>query len=430
MSVRSKKTSRPFQDSRQHILVMAHNHPAFFPGGAEMMAYDMFQEIQKMENYHVHFLAATDSTSRTAHEGTSLLGMEGTQNEYLFHNDAFSLLNQSNLALEVLNNEFADFLQTLRPDIIHMHHIMRFGVEAIRVIRTVLPQSKIVLTLHDFIPICHRDGQMVRTNDNELCERATPSRCHQCFPEISASHFKLREHFIKTHLQQVDAFVSPSHFLAERYRAWGLPPEKIHVIENGTKPTIPAPHRKIAYRHPRNQFAFFGNISHYKGIDVLLDAVNILIKRNITQFHVNIHGTISMQNDAYRQEFTSTIKALGDNITFHGGYQSAHLPTLMRENDWVVMPSIWWENAPLVIAEARHHQRPVLCSNIGGMAEHVTHEGSGLHFQVGSAASLADAMHRAISDPHLWHLLLNHITTPPSNRMCAEQYIKLYQQLN
>ena len=41
----------------------------------------------------------------------------------------------------------------------------------------------------------------------------------------------------------------------------------------------------------------------------------------------------------------------------------------MRQADWIVVPSIWWENAPLVILEARAAGRPVICSGIGGMAE-------------------------------------------------------------
>ena len=39
----------------------------------------------------------------------------------------------------------------------------------------------------------------------------------------------------------------------------------------------------------------------------------------------------------------------------------------MADADWVIVPSIWFENAPLVIQEAFHHKRPVISSGIGGM---------------------------------------------------------------
>ena len=58
----------------------------------------------------------------------------------------------------------------------------------------------------------------------------------------------------------------------------------------------------------------------------------------------------------------------------------------MAEIDWVVVPSIWWENSPLVIQEAFLHGRPVICSDIGGMAEKVRHGVDGLHFRVGDDA--------------------------------------------
>ena len=64
----------------------------------------------------------------------------------------------------------------------------------------------------------------------------------------------------------------------------------------------------------------------------------------------------------------------------------------MAETDWVVVPSRWWENSPLVIQEAFMHGRPVICSGIGGMAEHVQDRVSGLHFEVGDDQSLADVI--------------------------------------
>jgi hypothetical protein len=50
-------------------------------------------------------------------------------------------------------------------------------------------------------------------------------------------------------------------------------------------------------------------------------------------------------------------------------------------------------------------RRPVLCSNIGGMAEKVRDGIDGLHFAVGDAASLADAMARCLTEPGLWDRL-------------------------
>ena len=76
-------------------------------------------------------------------------------------------------------------------------------------------------------------------------------------------------------------------------------------------------------------------------------------------------------------------------MTLAGKYDHDDLPRLMAEIDWVVVPSRWWENSPLVIQEAFLHGRPVICSDIGGMAEKVTDGVDGLHFRVGDPRSLA-----------------------------------------
>ena len=47
--------------------------------------------------------------------------------------------------------------------------------------------------------------------------------------------------------------------------------------------------------------------------------------------------------------------------------------------NYVVVPSIWWENSPVVIQEAYAARRPVICSGIGGMAEKVIDGVTGLH---------------------------------------------------
>ena len=85
-----------------------------------------------------------------------------------------------------------------------------------------------------------------------------------------------------------------------------------------------------------------------------------------------------------------------------GRYQPEALPRLMAGVDWVVVPSIWWENSPLVIQEAFLHGRPVICSDIGGMAEKVTDGINGLHFSARDAVSLASTLRRAVTTPELW----------------------------
>ncbi|MDQ4064929.1 MAG: glycosyltransferase, partial [Actinomycetota bacterium] len=48
---------------------------------------------------------------------------------------------------------------------------------------------------------------------------------------------------------------------------------------------------------------------------------------------------------------------------------------------------------------------PVICSDIGGMAEKVDNGVNGLHFRAGDAVSLAETLNRAAESPELWDRL-------------------------
>jgi len=67
---------------------------------------------------------------------------------------------------------------------------------------------------------------------------------------------------------------------------------------------------------------------------------------------------------------------------------------MLDEVDAVVVPSTWWENSPVVIEEALARRVPVICSDIGGMAERVRDGVDGWHFAVGNSSSLAEVIGR------------------------------------
>ena len=60
----------------QRVLVAAHNHPAFHPGGTEVFAHDLFRAYQRAGR-EAYFLGATNQLHREPHPGTSLQAMPG-----------------------------------------------------------------------------------------------------------------------------------------------------------------------------------------------------------------------------------------------------------------------------------------------------------------------------------------------------------------
>ncbi len=109
-----------------------------------------------------------------------------------------------------------------------------------------------------------------------------------------------------------------------------------------------------------------------------------------------------------------------------GPYSRDRIPALMAPVHWVVVPSIWWENAPLVIQEAFQHRRPVIASGIGGMAEMVTDGLNGLHALPDDPLDLARVMRRAAEEPGLQRRLAQGIPASRDIDECAREHLSLF----
>jgi glycosyltransferase involved in cell wall biosynthesis len=219
----------------------------------------------------------------------------------------------------------------------------------------------------------------------------------------------MRKRFIQSQMSLVDRFIAPSSFLRDRFVDWGLPPDKVVTEEYGRLPVEPAPTRE---RRKRNRLVFIGQLSYFKGVNVLLEAMRRLQDDDV-DVHLSVYGAnLELQPDEFRNEFAELLEATKETVSFEGEFNHDDLPTIMADADWVVVPSVWWENSPLVIQEAGQHRRPVIASDIGGMAEKV-HDGvSGLHFRAADPASLAETIARAVGTRKLWDELQARIEPP------------------
>jgi glycosyltransferase involved in cell wall biosynthesis len=135
------------------------------------------------------------------------------------------------------------------------------------------------------------------------------------------------------------------------------------------------------------------------------------------------------QTDAFKAKIEALATAAGSHVIRHGAYRRDEMAKLLSAVDWVITSSIWWENAPLVIQEAFQQRRPVICSDIGGMAEAVTNGHDGLHFRTGDSADLARAMRRAMTEPGLWEHLSSNIARVPTLADSAAEHRGLYAGL-
>ncbi len=233
-------------------------------------------------------------------------------------------------------------------------------------------------------------------------------------------------------LNLADHDVSPSDFLADRFVDWGLDRDKMSVIENGLDVKEAANTRALSKAQPRrSRFAFFGQLTMFKGADILLDAVGRVpdeIWGDDARMMI-FGGNLERQPIEYQEKVHDLIEKAGERVRFYGAYQNSEMPKLMELADWTIIPSIWWENSPIVIQEAFFHGRPMICSNIGGMAEKITDGVNGLHFRVGSAEDLADRLVDALTDNKIWDRMREGIPRPPTYIDCAEQHLAQYREV-
>jgi glycosyltransferase involved in cell wall biosynthesis len=323
--------------------------------------------------------------------------------------------------------EIKRLFRALAPDVVHFHHYINLGVETFLHLRSVLPDCRILLTLHEYLGICHHFGQMVTARHHNLCYGASLSRCQQCFPDIAKSDFFLRRRYVARFLGLVDGFVAPSRFLAERYVAWGLPAERMQVLEN-LMPSPPAsvPPVRVPADEPL-RIGFFGQISGLKGILLLFDAAETLAAQGRDDVCFEIHGDYRGQPPAFQKEFLERLEKTGRNVRFHGPYDRARVDRLMQSMHAVLVPSVWWENSPVVIQEALRNRRPVICSDIGGMAEKVRNGVDGFHFPVGSAMALTGLLRQLADNRARLPELAARMTGAPALVSTLDDYLALYR---
>ena len=373
---------------KKKLLLVTHG---LFPeswGGVEVYTWNLYNEFKKNERIEPFVLTRTNHSKY--HPGT-VFGDETDPNLFYVHTrymDISSLHDGGGCT-----EGFKDFLVSLRPDVVHFQHFWHLSMDWFKVVREVLPQAKILLTLHEYVLICPSDGQMVKVKPRSidkkrghLCLKAFPAHCEKCFPSWPKATFLARKKYVSECLEHVDLLLAPSHFLKNiATEMLEIPPDKIIFSENGQ--SVFPPSARIKPQADGLTLGFLGQITPYKGLHVLLDAMAKI--EGVYNIHLKIHAARNYNSgDTYFQHKIEPRLSKLKQVQCCGAYSREQLPDILAGLDLVVVPSTWWENSPLVIQEAFMAKVPVLCSNIGGMAEKVTDGVNGLHFDVNDSDDL------------------------------------------
>jgi len=224
---------------------------------------------------------------------------------------------------------------------------------------------------------------------------------------------------------ELSAVIVPSSVMREFYVAQGVPEEKLHFIPYAIEPPRVRPDRTV--QAGILKASFIGRLHPAKGAHVILDALE----------HLNGEdGSISVNvwapEDSGPPAYVTSLRSRAGNdprVRWRGKLPRQHLSEAFSETDVLLVPSVWYENSPVVIGEALAHGCPVVCSDTKGMTDLVQDNVNGFTFPMGDARALARLLSRLVADPEGLEKVRRGIRPLRTSAEVADDVVGLYGQV-
>jgi glycosyltransferase involved in cell wall biosynthesis len=352
---------------------------------------------------------------------------------------------------------FKQFLAETRPDLVHVNSCYLLSASTIAAACKL--EFPLVLTLHDFWFLCPRIT--LQRPNGTLCQMPKdPAECVWCLKterrryrlpdsgtrgasgrlavwamhrpvllgltgwRASSDAMRERRRQLATALSLADIVVAPSRFLEKKFIAHGLSPEKVRFCRYGLDGAMWNSGALARVESEHLRIGYIGQVAAHKGVHLLIQAFKRLDTDTDGGPELRIYGDLARD-----PRYVRYLKRLADGcsrILFKGLIENRRMPETLAELDVVVAPSTWYENSPLAIMEAQAAQVPVVTSDLGGMAELVQHDVSGLLFRVGNVEDLARQLQRLLDEPRLLYRLRSGIRPVRMIDEEMEELLELY----
>jgi glycosyltransferase involved in cell wall biosynthesis len=286
-------------------------------------------------------------------------------------------------------NKLKRLLQDFPADIAHLHCIYH------HLSPSIIPTLReagvpVVMTAHDLKIACPAYKMLNSTGVCEKCKGGNLLNVvkHRCVRDsLAASAIVMVEstvhRMLNTYQGKLDKVVVPSRFFMEKFVEWGWPRDKFSYIPNYVDSTRFEPSFE-----PGNYFLYFGRLAPEKGVATLMRAA----KAAGVALKIAGTGPIEAELHALQAELQGDIEFLG--------YRSgAGLHALIREARAVVLPSEWYENAPMSVLESFALGTPVIGARIGGIPEMVIDGETGWTFESRNTVELSALLSRIAAMP-------------------------------
>jgi hypothetical protein len=206
----------------------------------------------------------------------------------------------------------------------------------------------------------------------------------------------LRRDYIAWCLEHADRLIAPSRSIVDSYNKFGFDDNALEVISNGIDLDCIQPIVRSGIAPV--EFLFADYIGEYKGIPVLLEALEKLSQQS------ELHGRWKM-TIAGRGHLESAVQGkiassgLRDTVDFVGRLSRENLLRALQRAHALVLPSIRCDNEPVILLEAIASGAALLATNIDENVELIEQGKTGLLFEAENPSALADAMAELIVHP-------------------------------
>ena len=129
--------------------------------------------------------------------------------------------------------------------------------------------------------------------------------------------------------------------------------------------------------------------------------------------------------------YTQAMKERGANVSvfFRGTFPSEQMRHVLDEMDFLVIPSTWYENSPLVLLDALASHTPVVVSDVAGLTEFLEQGKNGYAFARGSIDDLESVMRNILAEPEKSRQLSLTTNFSKTNLSMTEEVVEIYNSV-
>lgn len=298
--------------------------------------------------------------------------------------NSYSLTHKLLMASKVIysleaRHRLTQLLDNFNPDVAHIHNVYH------HISPSILPLLRgrgipIVLTAHDLKLACPAYKML---NTHGICERCKGGNIshvvlNKCVRDSVVTSAlvgleSVAHRVTGIYRKNLSAIITPSRFYSRKLQEWGWPEQQLRYIPNYIRSELYEPSETVG-----TFFLYFGRLAAEKGVATLLLAAH---NANVP---LRIVGT---GPDAARLK--SLALSTGGSVEFLGYRSGSELLDIIRSARAIVLPSEWYENAPMSILESYASGKLVLGADIGGIPEMIVSGETGFLFESGNFEQLS-----------------------------------------